>query len=376
VCLRSSEVVKEVYCKKNTSIDSDTSTPPTVRFEKLSFNRDENKIEIIIQNTGKEVVKELTLRCTNISKNQESLQKVLLNKTLKTTTTPILELPASSSSSPIDIAIDFQDANEADVQVEIVGGQQVLGTQSIPINKYPLNLLPIGSTILVATQGEPKEFKWKLVKDSPAIDFNKFQLEVDKPADEDITVSVAGTPIALNQSTNSQTLSGADLEKLAQQGELLVTVINNTTTDPIFITCTLSTNDTGSSKRIAKIENSLYQNITTDLLIKAVRAGDIETVKLAMEKGVDVNVADKFNRIALVEAPSKEIVELLIKNKADVHAKNNTGMTVLHKAAQNGHKEIVEALLRNGVKPMKKTIMAVQLYIMLLGKEIKKLFNY
>ena len=42
---------------------------------------------------------------------------------------------------------------------------------------------------------------------------------------------------------------------------------------------------------------------------------------------------------------NKEVVELLLANGADMHAKTNDGGTVLHGAAFGGNKEVVELLL-------------------------------
>ena len=44
----------------------------------------------------------------------------------------------------------------------------------------------------------------------------------------------------------------------------------------------------------------------------------------------------------------KEIVELLIAEGADVHAKDKWGFTPLHKAALCGHKEVAELLIAKG----------------------------
>ncbi len=43
----------------------------------------------------------------------------------------------------------------------------------------------------------------------------------------------------------------------------------------------------------------------------------------------------------------KDVVELLLANKADVNAKDNEGWTPLHVAAMNGHKDVAELLLAN-----------------------------
>ena len=61
-------------------------------------------------------------------------------------------------------------------------------------------------------------------------------------------------------------------------------------------------------------------------LLDAAKKGNIETVKQHLADGVDVNARDDFGLTPLHEAAGrvhKEIVKLLIQERADVHAKNN-----------------------------------------------------
>jgi len=44
----------------------------------------------------------------------------------------------------------------------------------------------------------------------------------------------------------------------------------------------------------------------------------------------------------------KDVVELLLANKADVNAKDNSGKTPLHIAVSKGHKDVVELLRQHG----------------------------
>lgn len=44
----------------------------------------------------------------------------------------------------------------------------------------------------------------------------------------------------------------------------------------------------------------------------------------------------------------KDVAELLLKNGADINAKEETDSTVLHLASSNGHKDVAELLLMNG----------------------------
>jgi ankyrin repeat protein len=57
---------------------------------------------------------------------------------------------------------------------------------------------------------------------------------------------------------------------------------------------------------------------------------------------VDYKINDGVTSSTLAE---DEVTQLLLKNRAEVNAKNMFGYTPLHWAAQNGHKDIVELLL-------------------------------
>ena len=81
--------------------------------------------------------------------------------------------------------------------------------------------------------------------------------------------------------------------------------------------------------------------------------GNIEAVKQHLDSGRDVNAKDQKGKTPLHRAASeghKEIVELLIAKGANVNvnAKNEFGSTPLHVAAFQGHKEIAELLIPNG----------------------------
>ncbi|XP_019647802.1 PREDICTED: death-associated protein kinase dapk-1-like [Branchiostoma belcheri] len=90
---------------------------------------------------------------------------------------------------------------------------------------------------------------------------------------------------------------------------------------------------------------------------RAVWDGDVETVRRELEKGMDVNMGLQthpylgwFGVTLLHVACSgghDEVVELLIKNQADLNVTNKNGDTGLHVACRWGHDKVVELLIRN-----------------------------
>ncbi len=84
----------------------------------------------------------------------------------------------------------------------------------------------------------------------------------------------------------------------------------------------------------------------------AVRNGDIDQIKYLIKQGADVNARDRNGNTALhgaVYKGHKEIVNLLLVREADINAKNYKQETVFHLAALKGHTAIVKALVIAGV---------------------------
>ena len=86
-------------------------------------------------------------------------------------------------------------------------------------------------------------------------------------------------------------------------------------------------------------------------ILDAARNENIEAVKQHLAAGTDVNAKDDSGWTPLHWAANdgyKEIAELLITKGADVDGKTTSETTPLHNAAYNGHKEIVELLIAKG----------------------------
>jgi ankyrin repeat protein len=79
--------------------------------------------------------------------------------------------------------------------------------------------------------------------------------------------------------------------------------------------------------------------------------GLIETVKLLLEKGADIEAKTSNGRTTLYVAASnghEAVVRLLLEKGANTEAVNKNKWTALHAAASNGHEAVVRLLLEKG----------------------------
>ena len=93
------------------------------------------------------------------------------------------------------------------------------------------------------------------------------------------------------------------------------------------------------------------QKERNDRLLIAAKNGDINSVKVLIERGADVDARNWLGRTALHEAvlyKHIEIAKMLIENGADVDAKDKWERTALHAAAKEGTIEIAKILIEKG----------------------------
>lgn len=99
----------------------------------------------------------------------------------------------------------------------------------------------------------------------------------------------------------------------------------------------------------------------TDDLFRAVRAGDAAAVKALLDQGVPVDAKARYDRTPLSFAADRgnvEIVRMLLEKGADVNAKDTFyGGTALTWAADKGHTDIVRLLLAKGAGPAADVLM-------------------
>lgn len=93
-------------------------------------------------------------------------------------------------------------------------------------------------------------------------------------------------------------------------------------------------------------------------LLNAAATGHLAGVLVSLDEGANIEAKDDLQRTPLalaVEEGHGEIVEALIQRKADVNAKTYADMTALHLAARDGHTALVKRLLE-AARPTERTL--------------------
>ncbi|XP_034555942.1 ankyrin repeat and EF-hand domain-containing protein 1a [Notolabrus celidotus] len=91
----------------------------------------------------------------------------------------------------------------------------------------------------------------------------------------------------------------------------------------------------------------------------AVKSGDLESLNLAFNQGVPVDVKDQFYKTPLMAACSSgnyEVAQYLLSHGADVNVSDQFSWTPLHHAAYAGQVELIELLVQAGAAIDAKTL--------------------
>ena len=135
----------------------------------------------------------------------------------------------------------------------------------------------------------------------------------------------------------------------------------------LLVGCASTKKKTASDKDPAS-KYEIFNN-NQKLLLVASRYGDLKVVKALIKDKVDINYQNKkefkyrskddqfqqdtyyTGETALMSASSEghlDIVNLLLKKKANIHEQNSIGWTALMHASYNGHLDVVKLLLKHG----------------------------
>ena len=99
------------------------------------------------------------------------------------------------------------------------------------------------------------------------------------------------------------------------------------------------------------LKNGANANISVKdhpLLVKTAELGFVDSVKLLIENGADIEAKGAYGNTSLIVAAEKghaSSVNFLLENKADPDAKNNSNTTALLEAARNKELEVARLLL-------------------------------
>jgi ankyrin repeat protein len=89
--------------------------------------------------------------------------------------------------------------------------------------------------------------------------------------------------------------------------------------------------------------------------LNACESGNLPKILELLKNGADLEAKNKRGDTALMLTAlngHKEVAEFFIENGADLEAKNKLGDTALMYAAENGYEKVVELLIDNGADPL------------------------
>jgi ankyrin repeat protein len=103
-------------------------------------------------------------------------------------------------------------------------------------------------------------------------------------------------------------------------------------------------------KRNKEGANPLYQAISSGSFKTQNCSTYVEIAKILLEEGAELDAVVQQHPPLHLAIHSIEMINLLIKHRADVNVKDVYGNTVLDKALKAGYKEIAELLIKHGAK--------------------------
>ena len=123
----------------------------------------------------------------------------------------------------------------------------------------------------------------------------------------------------------------------------------------VFTTADGQRKDTKEAELRWKVALGLQKKLDDDLatMFNAIDEGDLEAVKMLLDKGFKANAADYDLRSGLHFAAAKgedKIVELLIQRGADVHLRDRWDRNALQDAIDNGHSTVTNMLASQGAE--------------------------
>ena len=121
---------------------------------------------------------------------------------------------------------------------------------------------------------------------------------------------------------------------------------------PKYEKYTKKTNHT-SPKTRAEVDIERRLKAGKNDFLKAAQEGDLTFVKLHIENGINLNVADRYGWTALMcssQAGALDVVKYLVERGADLSVLNKQGQTVFNIAGQAGHSRIIDYLRQVSVK--------------------------
>ena len=186
----------------------------------------------------------------------------------------------------------------------------------------------------------------------------KLLLEQQWKADVDARNIARETPlhVAVRKSTSEKMTNYTQVVELLLDNKAKADAKNQNGEIPLHIAVTKSNGEEMVRKLLLRTNADVVKRGTDvngfTILHKAVSDGNVKILDLILRQRPDVNARDSFGWTPLQTAVSRESIEMtdrLLTAGADVTIRYQSGWTVLHSAAAGGNAELVKRLLQTTV---------------------------
>jgi ankyrin repeat protein len=346
-----------------------------LKIGKLNYDKSSSSIICNVQNNGKEPIRDIQLRYTNISQDNISKEVTINNQRIGIIN--FAYIAAGGLTEDQVLPIDFKSATKAKFKFEVLHQDNLAenATEEREFNdKFPqLKLLAVGSTALT---GKEKVIQLRIEKanSSGNIDVSKLELKAIQNTKTDAYLQYNGKAITsiigseLSLTGNSTALFIQSATALRASFELYLMYEQNVIDKQIFTWKIDSDQATSILSQIAaegkeEMINELLQIPGIDINVKnendetplheAAKNNHPSVVKLlASQENTQVNAKDKQGytplSIAIEQRNMMATLFLLQSTKINVNTTTKWGNSPLHLAIQTNSQRTVEELIAKG----------------------------
>lgn len=163
------------------------------------------------------------------------------------------------------------------------------------------------------------------------------------------------TTLPSNVQSDSEITEIEDWKDHVQEFEMMMAKYSDKVVEQPAVLAQAPLKKAAKSERTWSTQSNLPSKFMHPDMLNAVKAGDTETLKKAINTGSDINsvTAEKLESALIIAATEghQSLATWLIDNDANINQLDSNSRSALFYASVNGHIEVARKLLKKGAKP-------------------------